>query len=306
MCVCHTVTSGLYPCTRTSQMECYQLRQDAVLLHSTNMKLKNQHQLKKLKTLTKSTMTDLSSTSFSDDPLLQTKYPSSIAVTDSATQVDLDILSPVRPRDSGLKRPKLRDAQVSPLYPWNPLDTCGSAEKNALSTRPPELGCSLSYLALAGVASPRHTCSRVRHRAYSDGDILLHKRRAKIALASVQDLSKSFHGEGGLSSSPQPTARSTASCSHAVTGESASRNAKKELKAEGVSGVVSHPMKTVHVQDCIGAHSLRVSKPSQQSEMAKLKSKKRPAFSTGPHKCMWQQQAKSLQQRIKTLSKQVS
>ncbi len=291
-------------------MECYQLRQDATHLQSSLMQVKHQQQLKKLSSLTKSTMTDqCPSSSSSDYSPLQGAYPSSVAVTDSATQVDLELLSPRLPgyQEEELRRPDLRDAQVSPLYPWSSLQKTSSSRRLFRSRRP-KSEASLSYLALAGATIPGRSPSRgVHRRTYSDGDVLLHRRKAKVALSSIRDLSRSFQGQ--IESDSHQVA-GVHNCQFPAVGDRGLKSGKTGRSA--ASGNVSQPPQPKgHVHDCIGASTLCGSAGQQhhrQTEGAKLKSRgKISGFRTviGPHKCLWQQKVKTLQHRVKTLNKQV-
>ena len=229
---------------RNFESECYQRRQEAAKLQSTIMKLKHHQQLKKVKTLHKSTMTD---TSLSEDS--HTKDSSSFEVTDSATQVDL--LSPIK------HKPELRDAQVSPLYSCGPLA--------ASSEREPSIIPGSSHL------EPNYRATRSHHRSHSDGEVLLYKERARNALKSVHNLSRS------LLKQPSP----------------------KHPQGEAID-------ETDETNSVSQEPSPAKDRKSPQPKLQPQERLKRKSGCHVPHTCLWQQQVKSLQQRIKTLSKQVT
>lgn len=289
-------------------MECYQLRQDASHLQSSLMKLRHQQQLKRLNTLTKSTMTDQSLTSSSEYTPPLSANPSSITVTDSATQVDLALTRSPGPPEAKWRRPELRDAQVSPLHPWTPPDA--SISRKPPSSTPAKANGPLSYLALAGVSPHRRSPTRrLRQRTYSDGEILLHRRKAKAALSSVRNLSRSLQ-EGLGGSDPAEAEMVAAGMRQSLSGKGRGVKSGRSVgRSANDSNVVPSPWPNTHEHGHRGASSPRHSEHCQRVEGAQVKgSKKRLGggrMVVGPHKCLWQQQVKTLQQRVKTLAKQV-
>ena len=234
-------------------------------MQSTIMQLKHKLQTKKLKTFSKSTMTDVTL----EDSTVSTRDTSSF--TDSATQVDL-IVSPAK------HPPELKDTPTS--LKWKPPATLSSSR---------------------GQESSRDRSSRhIRHhRAHSDGEILLHKRRAKAALEKMQDLSRTFQQASPVKTREEKaTTSTTANGSLEANTRAKSGGLSETLKQEGPAqpGTTGASSKLSHPPD---------SATKEFTERGSVPKKKHQNVSAAPHKCVWQQQVKSLQQRLKTLTKQV-
>ena len=261
---------------RSADRECFQLREEVTQLQTTIMQLKHQAKLRKLKKLCKSTMTE---------PPYETTQRDSSSLTDSSTQVDMTS-SPSR------QKPEMRDAQVSPIHPWN-IPPSSPSQVGILTDGSPihsgGVTNSLTY-------SWKRGHKRSHSRSHSDGEILIHKRRARNALERVQDLSRSFQKE------PQSTADNESCGSGVIEVDGVS----KPQSSTAISTQKQHGEVKIH--SCANnSKFLHIPKLPDSSAVERVKSCKTLPHSnhTGPHKCMWQQQVKTLQQRLKTLTKQV-
>ena len=236
-------------------------------MQSTIMQYKHKLQVKKLKTFSKSTMTDVTP----EDTTTTPKDTSSF--TDSATQVDL-IVSPAK------HPPELKD--TSPCLDWKPPATLNVKEVSPSSQ---ELVHKRSY---------RHTH---HYRAHSDGEILLHKRRAKDALEKMHYLSRTLQqGSPRKVQEGNATIRNSTDDGSLEANTATAETPKKECSTQpGITGHEYAHSRSAHAPD---------SATKQSEECSRAKKKPRNT-SAAPHKCVWQQQVKSLQQRLKTLTKQV-
>ena len=226
------------------------------------MEREHADEVKRLEKLTKSTMTEY-------DPYTLTD---SISVTDSAVQVEMDTLQ--------MKEPVLKDAQSSPHCPWRPQ-------------------LELSSIHSTELATDRQSC---HHRTYSDGEILVHKVRAKHALEKMYDLSRTLQNKTQSSSQHQEHHASIEPS--AAAGTDLSPEMSHSVKPGEVNDDTNClPVKIQPVADqAVGINNAQ-HKPVKPVELSVKKAV--GSSSTGPHKCVWQQQVKSLQQRLRTLTKQV-
>ena len=273
---CHALPA-LLNC-RSVDRECFQLREEVTQLQSAIMQLKHQAKLGKLKRLCKSTMTE---------PPYETALRDSSSLTDSATQVDMTPLSH--------QKPETRDAQVSPVHPWN-IPLSSTSQVDVFTEDSPIHSSSVTK---SPTYSHRRGHERSHSRSHSDGEILIHKRRAQNALERVQVLSRSFQKE-------PPSTTDNGGCSSVVIGVD---GVTKPQSSTATSTQMQHG-----VQPQVKVHSYsdnsrlpQVQKLPDSLAVERVKSCKRSSLSNhaGPHKCVWQQQVKSLQQRLKTLTKQV-
>lgn len=249
------------------------MREDAAQMQSAILKMKHELQLRNLTTLSKATMTE---------SLGGPELKESIPHTDSATQVDL---TPVP------KKPEMKDAQVSPLHPWNPMWSSWEPFRSSFK--------------MVQVSDTRRARPHAHHRAYSDEEVLVHRRRAKDAFERVQNLSRSFQRESRQ-----------IQWEHVPAGDSSPHNCPEVAVTLGPvdagdksrNGAGRGPHRGVKVHNC-GINPPHISARDQRKpcglEGSGRTSKPTAIVVTGPHKCMWQQQVKSLQQRLKTLTKQV-
>ena len=264
--------------------ECFRLREEMMQLQSTMMQMKHQTQLRKLKKLCKSTMTE---------PLDETILRDSSSLTDSATQADLT--SPPQ------QKPQMRDAQVSPLHPWTSSPSSGLKR---------DILAECSPIHHSSAANPSRYCHTRSHkklhsRAHSDGEITIYKRRAQNALERVQDLSRSFQKE-----SPSTTDNlSTKEDIEATTFNSEAMEVDTVPTAQCSVAVCMKQDDTqlpaqpkVKICRCKSPH---IQKPLDSSTSEGVKASKKSSHGTGPHRCVFQQQTKSLQKRLKTLTRQV-
>ena len=247
-------------------------------LQSTVMQMKHQTQLRKLKKLCKSTMTE---------PLNETILRDSSSLTDSATQADLT--------PPPQQKPEMRDAQVSPLHPW----IISASQRNILAEHSP-----IHHSSATNSFTHCHIRSqkKLRSRAHSDGEVVIYKRRAQNALERVQDLSRSFQKESPSTSDNFSTKEATTYNSEAMEVDNVPTpqcSVAASMK-QGDSLLPAQP--EVKIYTCKSPH---IQKLLDSLASEGVKSSKKSSHGTGPHRCMFQQQTKSLQQRLKTLTRQV-
>ena len=250
-------------------------------LQSTIMQMKHQTQLRKLKKLCKSTMTE---------PLDETILRDSSSLTDSATQVDLT--------PPPQQKPEMRDAQVSPLHPWTSSPSSVS-QRNILAEH-----SSIRHSSAANSFTHCHTRSqkKLHSRAHSDGEVIIFKRRAQNALERVQDLSRSFQKESPSTTDNFNTKEVTTCNSEAMEVDNVPTPQCSTVVSMKQGDSQLHAQPEVKMYTCNSPH---IQKPLESLAAEGVKSSKKSSHSTGTHKCMFQQQMKSLQQRLKTLTRQV-
>ena len=275
------------------------------------MQLRHKQQLKRLSTLCKSTMTDSLLHATCTSTALRPPH-----ATDSSTQVDASS-SPLIKR-----RPvELRDAQLSPiLFPGGTnkkltvtCPSCGYSstggwEDSSVSDRLADSTDDLSSTCGSSVHPPTTTrrlrSSRTTAPVISGDLSLLHRKRANTALKRVQELSASLNEtaaqpvvEPSPTSNKQPSVslKNDCTCGDEQSGTTCTCTVALRDQAGGGGGAnaAQRAKQRVVVVGGCGTCSSGASKHNRGRRCA------------GTHKCGWYQQNVVLQQRIKTLTKQV-
>lgn len=222
------------------------------------------------------------------EPLDETILRDSSSLTDSATQVDL-----TPPPQQ--QKPEMRDAQVSPLHPWTTSPSSAS-QRDILAKHSP-----IHPSSATNSFTHCHTRSqkKLHSRAHSDGEVVIYKRRAQNALERVQDLSRSFQKESPSTTDKFSTKEATTNSEAMEVLDNVPTPQCSAMK-QGDSQLAAQP--EVKIYTCKSPH---IQKPLDSLAAEGVKSSKKSSHVTGPHRCMFQQQTKSLQQRLKTLTRQV-